>query len=86
MNRVVLIALSVAALIVPVRTASGQGSQIGTVTGIVESSDGVALPGVQVTASSAVLQGERTTATDVNGVYYLRALPPRRVRAQSDAA
>jgi hypothetical protein len=76
MNRVVLIALSVAALIVPIRTASGQGSQIGTVTGIVESSDGVALPGVQVTASSAVLQGERTTATDVNGVYYLRALPP----------
>jgi hypothetical protein len=50
--------------------------QTGTVTGIVESSDRVALPGVQITASSAALQGERTTVTDVNGVYYLRALPP----------
>ena len=36
---------------------------------------GLALPGVRVTAASAALQGERTAVTDVNGVYYLRALP-----------
>lgn len=76
MPRVALIGLCFAALVVPDARVHAQGVQTGTVTGIIESSDRVALPGVQITASSAVLQGERTTVTDVNGVYYLRALPP----------
>ncbi|MDA1185347.1 MAG: TonB-dependent receptor [Acidobacteria bacterium] len=76
MDRAALIAVCFACLIMPDRPALAQGSQVGTVSGIVESSDGVALPGVEVTASSTALQGERTTVTDVNGVYYLRALPP----------
>jgi hypothetical protein len=81
MQRVAQIGLCFAALVVFNAlvlfhsVASAQGLQTGTVTGIVASSDGVALPGVQVTANSAALQGERTTITDVNGVYYLRALP-----------
>ena len=75
MQRVSLIGLCLVAMIVPDSKAHAQGLQTGTVTGIVESLDGVALPGVRVTAASAALQGERTTVTDVNGVYYLRALP-----------
>ena len=75
MQRVSLIGLCLAAMIVPDSTAHAQGLQTGTVTGIVESVDRVALPGVRVTAASAALQGERTAVTDVNGVYYLRALP-----------
>ena len=75
MHRVTLIGLCFA-IVVPNPVASAQGLQTGTLTGIVESSDGVALPGVQVTASSVALQGERTTVTDVNGVYYVRVLPP----------
>ena len=75
MQRVSLIGLCLAAMIVPDSTAHAQGLQTGTVTGIVESVDRVALPGVRVTAASAALQGERTAVTDVNGVYSLRALP-----------
>ena len=62
-------------MIVPVSMAHAQGVQTGTVTGIIESLDRVALQGVRVTAASVALQGERTAATDVNGVYYLRVLP-----------
>jgi len=55
--------------------AYAQGVQIGTVTGIVGSTDGLPLPGVTITATSPALQGERSTVSDTNGVYYLRALP-----------
>ena len=76
MQRVSLIGLCLAALIAPDSTTHAQGLQTGTVTGIVDSVDRVALPGVRVTAASTALQDERTAITDVNGVYYLRALPP----------
>ena len=55
--------------------AYAQGVQTGTVTGIVASADGLPLPGVTVTATSPALQGERSTVSDTNGVYYVRALP-----------
>jgi len=74
MRRVSLFGFCLAAMLVP-SPAHAQGLQTGTVTGIVESVDQVALPGVRVTAASAAVQGERTAVTDVNGVYYLRALP-----------
>src|SRR5262245_3461488 len=55
--------------------AYAQGVQTGTVTGMVSSTDGLPLPGVTVTATSPALQGERSTVSDTNGVYYLRARP-----------
>jgi hypothetical protein len=53
-----------------------QGVQTGTISGLVQSVDGVPLPGVTVTAVSSALQGDRGAVTDVNGFYALRALPP----------
>ena len=55
--------------------AHAQGLQTAVVTGTVTSSDGVALPGVTVTAASPALLGERFEVTDVNGVYVLKGLP-----------
>ena len=37
---------------------------------------GLAVPGVTVTATSPALQGARTAVTDVQGLYTLNALPP----------
>ena len=55
--------------------AGAQGMQTAVVTGMVTSADGVALPGVTVTAASPALLGERVAVTDVNGVYSLKGLP-----------
>jgi outer membrane receptor for ferrienterochelin and colicin len=52
-----------------------QGIQTGTITGTVQSSDGLSLPGVTATASSPSLQGQRSSVTDVNGVYFIKGLP-----------
>jgi hypothetical protein len=41
----------------------------------VQSADGLTLPGVTVTASSPVLQGQRSATTDVNGVFFIKGLP-----------
>jgi protocatechuate 3,4-dioxygenase beta subunit len=38
--------------------------------------DNAPFPGATVTISSPVLQGTRTTTTDVNGNYNFSALPP----------
>src|SRR4051794_37437380 len=40
-------------------TAWAQGVQTGTITGTVQSADGLSLPGVTVTAASPSLQGQR---------------------------
>ena len=56
--------------------AQAQGVQTGTLTGTLKSSDGVALPDATVTVTSRALQGERSTTSDVNGVYVLPNLPP----------
>src|SRR5688572_23062708 len=56
--------------------AHGQGLQTGVIAGVIESADGAPLPGVTVTATSPNLQGSRTVATDTNGVYVVRGLPP----------
>src|SRR5688500_7865231 len=53
-----------------------QGVQSGVLTGFVRSSDGLSLPGATVSVASAAIQGQRTTTTDINGAYVLRALPP----------
>ena len=57
-------------------SAQAQGVQSGVLTGFVRSSDGLSLPGATVSVASPAIQGQRTTATDVNGAYVLRALPP----------
>src|SRR5688500_11721318 len=56
--------------------AIAQGVQTGTLTGTVKSMDGVAITAAAVVVTSAVLQGERTAVTDVNGVYSIPSLPP----------
>ena len=75
MQRWLLIGLFVTATVLPTPFAYAQGVQSGTITGFVNSADELPLPGVTVTATSDALQGQRTTVTDTNGVYYLRALP-----------
>src|SRR6267142_2482735 len=55
--------------------AGAQGVQTAVLTGATTSADGVALPGVKITASSHALQGERVEVTDVNGVYSIKGLP-----------
>src|SRR5258705_451549 len=55
--------------------AGAQGVQTAVLTGATTSADGVALPGVTITASSPALQGERVEVTDVNGVYSIKGLP-----------
>ena len=55
--------------------ANAQGVQTGTITGTIQSADGLSLPGVTVTVTSPSLQGTRTSVTDVNGVYVIKGLP-----------
>jgi hypothetical protein len=63
------------AIIATASVAFGQGAQVGTITGIVRSADGIPVPQVSVTAKSPTLQGERRAVTDVNGVYFIKGLP-----------
>jgi hypothetical protein len=53
-----------------------QGIQTGTIRGAVKDTQGLAVPGVTVTATSSALQGPRTTVTSVSGEFSLAALPP----------
>jgi len=65
----------VACVLLHAYPSSAQGLQTAVLTGTVTSADGVALPGVTVTASSAALLGSRSETTDVNGVYSIKGLP-----------
>ncbi len=56
--------------------AEAQGTQTGTISGSVQSPDGLAFPGVSVSVSSPALQGVRSSTTDQNGNYIFKALPP----------
>ena len=67
---------AVLALVLVGHLAHAQGLQTGMITGVVSSQDAAPLPGVSVTVSSPALQEAREAVSDVNGVYYLRALPP----------
>ena len=71
-----VIGLIAALLLVCAGYVSAQGEQSGAIRGRLSSSDGLALPGVTITVASPALQGERTTVSDVNGVYALPGLPP----------
>jgi len=56
--------------------ATAQGLPTGTLSGRVAEPDGLALPGVTITAKSPALQGTRTAVTNVNGDYVIPNLPP----------
>src|SRR6516165_40170 len=71
----VLTAFGLVGMIAAGSFAYAQGAQTGTITGTVQSPDGLSLPGVTVTAASPVLQGQRTSVSDVNGVYFIKGLP-----------
>lgn len=69
--------LCLAAILVLAPTASSfaQGVQTGTVRGTVRDEQGLPVPGVTVTATSAALQGPRVVVTDSQGLYSIAALP-----------
>src|SRR3954447_3838472 len=56
--------------------AYAQGVQTGTIRGIVHDQQGLAMPGVTVTAASPTLQGLRSVVTDSTGGFTLPNLPP----------
>ena len=76
-SRLLGLALAMAAVAGPLWA---QGSQTGTLTGRVESSDGQPLPGVTVAVSAPSLQGERTAVTTENGDYIFKGLPAGRYK------
>src|SRR6184192_767775 len=57
-------------------TAFAQGVQTGTIRGAVRDEQGLAVPGVTVTATSPALQGPRTQVTDATGGFAFPNLPP----------
>ena len=71
---VMLLLVMVTVNVVNVAPAGAQ-STTGTIRGRVVDSQGLALPGVTVTAASPNLQGQRTTVTSSNGDYVLTLLP-----------
>lgn len=69
--------LSAAVLVlVAAATAAAQGNPTGAIRGKVVDPDGLALPGVSVTAASPALQGVRATVTSGNGDYLVPLLAP----------
>jgi len=73
-----IVCLAIASVCLTAAPALAQGQQYGSVGGHVSSSDNAPLPGVTVTATSDAMQGVRTAASDVNGVYSLPGLAPGR--------
>ena len=57
-----------------VASGNGNGEAVFTVTQAIHPA-ALPTPGATVTASSPVLQGQRTATTDVNGVYFIKGLP-----------
>jgi hypothetical protein len=70
-----VLALALAVALGLAATAGAQGTQVSTLSGTVNSTDGAVLPGVTVSLTSPSLQGARSTTTDANGSYIFRGLP-----------
>ena len=66
----------VAACLIASAVTAGAQSTTGTISGKITDPQGLALPGVTVTATSPNLQGARETVTSENGDYQLSLLPP----------
>jgi hypothetical protein len=71
-----LLTVAVLILLLGATPASAQVTQTGSITGTVTLTDGMAIPGVAIRATSTALQGERVTYSGENGGYVLRLLPP----------
>ena len=69
-------AIFVFALVCFDRSASAQGVQTGSVTGVVRDAGGLVLPHATVRAESAAQQGPRMTAADQAGAYRFAGLAP----------
>jgi len=74
MRRFIPFAALVGVLFVAV-TAFAQGVQTGTIRGTVKDQQGLAVPGVTVTVTSAALQGQRTAVTAADGSFTFQFLP-----------
>ena len=74
--KALLVAMWFVCGVVVTTAAYAQGVQTGTVRGMVKDSQDLVVPGVTVTATSPALQGPRSTVTDSQGLYVMRALPP----------
>jgi hypothetical protein len=74
MKQLVLSLVCAATLLAPASSASAQ-TTTGTISGHVADSQGLALPGVTVNASSPNLQSVRTAVTSTNGDYIFTGLP-----------
>ena len=72
-KRLFVLAAALALLAPP---AFSQTNPTGTLSGKVVDPQGLAVPGVTVTAESPTLQGARTATTSVNGDYIITFLPP----------
>lgn len=68
--------VALAALLLSPGLGWAQGQQSGTLSGRVTTADTLSLPGATVTVASPAQQGQRTTVTDINGVYRFPGLPP----------
>lgn len=66
----------VAAVLLAAATASAQTNPTGTLSGKISDPQGLAIPGVTVTAQSPALQGSRSAVSSANGDYILPFLPP----------
>ena len=74
--RVIRLATLVVAAILAMAGAVDAQSTTGTISGQVVDGQGLAVPGVTVTATSPNLQGVRETVTSANGDFILPQLPP----------
>ena len=81
----VIVWLAAVCVIFTAAPAAAQ-STTGTISGRVVDSQGLALPGVTVIASSPNLQGTRETVTSENGDYILTLLPSGSYRLVFDLA
>src|ERR1700730_9162977 len=74
--KALLVAMWIVSSVVVATVTYAQGVQTGTIGGKVKDSQDLVVPGVTVTATSPALQGPRSTVTDSQGLYVMRALPP----------
>ncbi|HSL20646.1 MAG TPA: carboxypeptidase regulatory-like domain-containing protein [Vicinamibacterales bacterium] len=67
---------AIAALLLAVVPARGQGPTSGSINGTVTDNTGAVLPGVTVTATSPALLGSQTGVTNEQGAYRFPSVPP----------
>jgi hypothetical protein len=71
MKKCLILLIGIAVLCTP-----AFAQQTGSISGVVSLEDGVAIPGVLITATADVLPQARTTASGADGTYRLPVLPP----------